>query len=151
MVLLDVNVLLGAQRKEDPVHASCLKLLALLEAKGVRCLIPMTVAASYLRISTNRKITSSAASLEESLAFLNELLSKPNFVLSGLDQQHWTRFTNLIQAVGATGNHVPDAQLAALAIEANATLISQDNDFARFSQLRWWRVDEALTKLQAAN
>jgi len=36
-----------------------------------------------------------------------------------------------------TGNLVPDAHLAALAIEHGLTLCSADGDFARFPGVRW--------------
>lgn len=36
-----------------------------------------------------------------------------------------------------TGNLIPDAQLAALAIEHGLTVISADTDFARFPGVRW--------------
>ena len=36
-----------------------------------------------------------------------------------------------------TGNLVPDAQLAALAIEHGLTVCSADTDFARFDEVRW--------------
>jgi uncharacterized protein len=35
------------------------------------------------------------------------------------------------------GNLVPDAHLAALAVEHGLTLCSTDGDFARFRSLRW--------------
>jgi predicted nucleic acid-binding protein len=36
-----------------------------------------------------------------------------------------------------TSRLVPDAHLAALAVEHGLTLCSTDGDFARFSDLRW--------------
>jgi len=39
--------------------------------------------------------------------------------------------------MGAAGNLVSDAHLAALAIEHGAELCSADTDFARFPRLRW--------------
>ena len=38
---------------------------------------------------------------------------------------------------GVHGNLVPDAHLAALAVEHGLTLYSTDGDFARFHGLRW--------------
>jgi predicted nucleic acid-binding protein len=38
---------------------------------------------------------------------------------------------------GVQGNLVPDAHLAALAIEHGLVLCSTDGDFARFPDLRW--------------
>jgi predicted nucleic acid-binding protein len=35
------------------------------------------------------------------------------------------------------GNLIPDAHLAALAIQHGLTVCSADTDFARFSEIRW--------------
>jgi predicted nucleic acid-binding protein len=43
----------------------------------------------------------------------------------------------LLGATGIQGNLVPDAHLAALAIEHGLLLCSTDGDFGRFSDLRW--------------
>jgi hypothetical protein len=40
-------------------------------------------------------------------------------------------------AVGQNANLIPDAHLAALAIEHGLRLCSTDGDFARFQGLRW--------------
>ena len=44
---------------------------------------------------------------------------------------------NLLALPGVHGNLVPDAHLAALAIEHGLTLCSTDGDFARFPGLNW--------------
>jgi predicted nucleic acid-binding protein len=41
------------------------------------------------------------------------------------------------------GNDVPDAFIAAYAVDNNATFLSDDLGFARFRQLRWQRPLEA--------
>lgn len=43
----------------------------------------------------------------------------------------------LIARVSPTANLIPDAQLAALAIDHGCGLASTDGDFARFPGLRW--------------
>ena len=43
----------------------------------------------------------------------------------------------LLALPGVHGNLVPDAHLAALALEHGLTLCSTDGDFARFSSLRY--------------
>lgn len=43
----------------------------------------------------------------------------------------------LIATHNVGGNLIPDAMLAALAIEHGVTLCSADTDFARFTELRW--------------
>ena len=51
--------------------------------------------------------------------------------------RHWSIFTRICRESGAIGNLVPDAYLAALAIEQGCELVSNDADFARFKGLRW--------------
>jgi uncharacterized protein len=51
--------------------------------------------------------------------------------------RHAAILRELLEPLGVGGNLVSDAHLAALAIEHGAELCSRDNDFARFSGLRW--------------
>jgi uncharacterized protein len=51
--------------------------------------------------------------------------------------RHAAVLRDLLRPLGAAGNLSSDAHLAALAIEHGATLCSCDNDFSRFSGLRW--------------
>jgi predicted nucleic acid-binding protein len=46
-------------------------------------------------------------------------------------------FATLVRESGATANVVPDALLAALALEHGLELFSVDTDFARFPSVRW--------------
>ncbi|MFW5894031.1 MAG: hypothetical protein ACOCUY_02745 [Verrucomicrobiota bacterium] len=43
----------------------------------------------------------------------------------------------MLSVSGISANLVPDAHLAALAVEHGLTLCSADGDFARFPDLRW--------------
>lgn len=51
--------------------------------------------------------------------------------------RHFDLLAHLLDDLGTAGSLVPDAHLAALAIEHNARLYSFDRDFRRFSGLRW--------------
>jgi hypothetical protein len=51
--------------------------------------------------------------------------------------RHWDIFMRLCRETDARGNLVPDAWLAALAIEAGCEFITSDRDYARFQTLRW--------------
>jgi predicted nucleic acid-binding protein len=51
--------------------------------------------------------------------------------------QHPTVFERLLDLPAATSRLVPDAHLAALAIEHGLTLCSTDGDFAKFPGLKW--------------
>ena len=52
-------------------------------------------------------------------------------------EQHWPLFQKMLKDGHAVGNLVPDAHLAALAVEHNCALQSTDTDFARFPGLKW--------------
>jgi len=64
-------------------------------------------------------------------------LSWENVWIPGPTKRHAEVLGQLLLVVGAHGNLVPDAHLAALAIEHGLTLCSTDGDFARFQGLRW--------------
>ena len=52
-------------------------------------------------------------------------------------EHHSDRVGELLALPGVQGKLVPDAHLAALAIEHGLTLCSSDGDFARFPGLKW--------------
>lgn len=52
-------------------------------------------------------------------------------------RRHWQIFTNLGDHSGVSGSLVPDAYLAALAIESGAEWITTDRGFARYQGLRF--------------
>jgi len=52
-------------------------------------------------------------------------------------ERHVDLLSAFLALPGVHGNLVPDADLAALAVEHGLTLCSTDGDFARFRGLRW--------------
>jgi uncharacterized protein len=52
-------------------------------------------------------------------------------------ERHAAVLGGLLTLPGVRGNLIPDAHLAALAIEHGLTLCSTDGDFARFPGLAW--------------
>ncbi len=54
-------------------------------------------------------------------------------------ERHWEIFSRLCRQTGVKGNLVPDAYLAALAIESGSEWITTDRDYVRFPGLRWRR------------
>jgi predicted nucleic acid-binding protein len=75
--------------------------------------------------------------LEDALRFADEVRSPANCVLITPGARHWDIFTRLCRAAEARGNLVPDAYLAALAIESGSDWITTDRDYSRFPGLRW--------------
>jgi len=75
--------------------------------------------------------------LDAALRFVEGLRAQPNAAVIAPGRRHWTIFSRLCREVAAKGNLVPDAYLAALAIESGSEWITTDRDFSRFPGLRW--------------
>jgi predicted nucleic acid-binding protein len=63
--------------------------------------------------------------------------AQPNAVVLSHGRRHWKIFMRLCREAEARGNLIPDAYLAALAIESSSEWITSDRDFTRFRELRW--------------
>lgn len=71
------------------------------------------------------------------MQFLADLTDHPNCVHVNPGDKHWDIFTRLARQANAKGNLIPDAYLAALAIESGSEWITCDHDYSRFPGLRW--------------
>jgi toxin-antitoxin system PIN domain toxin len=137
VILCDVNVLLQSYRADLPDHqlwrSWLQEQLNSHEAFGVSPL----VLSAFTRIVTNRRAFVEPDSVLTALAFCDSLIALPQTVIVTEGPRHWEIFTELCRKMGATANLVPDAYLAALAIEHGCEWVSADRDFARFRGLRW--------------
>lgn len=95
------------------------------------------VLSGFVRVVTHPRVFSPPAPVDRALAFAIALRSQPNAVAVAPGARHWEIFERLCLAVEAKGNLVPDAYLAALAIESGSEWITTDRDFSRFDGLRW--------------
>ena len=137
MQLIDVNVLVYAFRQDAPDHKMYAEWLRALvngrEAFGVSDL----VLSGFLRIVTHSRVFTPPTPVAPALAFAHAIRAVPQAMAVSPGPRHWDIFTQVCRESGAKGNLVPDAWLAALAIESGSELVTTDRDFARFSGLRW--------------
>lgn len=137
MLLPDVNVLIYAHRPESPRHDQHRAWL-LSAANGTRPLgVSELVLSSFLRLVTHHRIYQEPTPVEQALQFCTSLLGAPAATDIRPGPRHWSLFTDLVDAGQARGNLVPDAYLAALALEHGATLITTDRGFSRWPGLSW--------------
>jgi hypothetical protein len=92
---------------------------------------------AYLRISTHPKIFKSPLEPAEAEKNIASLLRLPQVGLLSEDDRFWQTYQHVASEVTIRGNLVPDAYLAALAIEHGLPLCSTDGDFAKFPGLAW--------------
>jgi toxin-antitoxin system PIN domain toxin len=137
MPLLDANVLIGAHRLGSPRHKEYARFIESLATSAGTYSIPSIVRSGFLRIVTNYRIFPVPTPLDRALEFLDSLLERENHMETEPGERHWRLFVGLCQKIEAKGNDIPDAYLAALALEKGAELITADRGFARFPGLRW--------------
>jgi toxin-antitoxin system PIN domain toxin len=137
MILIDVNVLVYAKRQDSPDHAKFRTWLEETLQSDSIVGVSDVVLSGVVRILTHPRIFREPTRVDESLEYVNRLREHPGCVLVLPGERHWDIFTRLCRAVGAKGNLVSDAFLAALAIESGAEWITADRDYARFRGLRW--------------
>ncbi|HRI57625.1 MAG TPA: type II toxin-antitoxin system VapC family toxin [Anaerolineae bacterium] len=137
MILFDVNVLVYAHREDAPNHVAYRDWLtdgiASDEAYGIADI----VLSGFLRVVTHPRIFSPPSTLDQALAFVHDIRDQPNCVVIQAGSRHWDIFERLCRAAEAKGNLIPDAYLAALAIESGSTWITTDRDYSRFTGLTW--------------
>ncbi|PKB73756.1 MAG: VapC toxin family PIN domain ribonuclease [SAR202 cluster bacterium Io17-Chloro-G7] len=134
---LDVNVLVYAFRDDSPNYRAYGLWLEVLilgdEAYG----IPDIVLSGFLRIVTHPGIFNPPSEIGPAIEFANQVRNQPDCVQIFQGPRHWAIFTRLCQQINAKGNLVPDAYLAALAIESGSVWVTSDWDYSRFPGLKW--------------
>ena len=137
MKLIDVNVLVYAHRRDAPRHLSYLawlhRLLNGSEPFGTADL----VLSGFLRVVTHPRIFDPPTEPELALRFVQTIRESAGHVVIAPGPGHWPIFTRLVEESGSRGNLIPDAFLAAIAIEAGCTWITTDRDYTRFNGLDW--------------
>lgn len=137
MKLLDVNVVLAAHRDDHPHFAVARPWLERLVAGAEGFAVPDLVAGAFLRLATNRRIFVAPTPPADAFAYLRALRGHPRHVALAPGPRHLELLEQQCARADAAGDLVGDAQLAALAIEHAAEVVSFDRDFARFDQIRW--------------
>lgn len=137
MILVDVNVLVAAHRPENPDHDRLRSWLESELASERTYGMSELVLSGFLRVVTHPQIFREPTPVPIALDFVEAVRDRPNCAVVKPGSRHWGIFTRLYRETGARGNLVPDAYLAALAIESGSDWITLDRGFARFPDLRW--------------
>ena len=137
MVLLDVNVLVYAHRADAPNHPAYRRWLEDVVNSDLAYGMTDIVLSGFLRVVTHPRVFDPPSDIGVALAFANQVRNQLNCMLITPGPRHWTIFARLCEQAGAKGNLIPDAYLAALAIESGCEWITTDRDFSRFPDLKW--------------
>lgn len=135
MRCVDVNVIVSALRVDAPHHARALAWLEAAQRESEPTVILAEVAASSVRILTDRRIWAQPSGAADVVDALADLAAAPPIRLVDAPSGRWDRFTHLVVSMGLSGSDVPDALLAAAAQELGAVLVTFDRGFARFKEI----------------
>ena len=138
MILVDVNVLVYASIRHFAQHERCRDWLEARLSDGLPVGMPWHSVLGFMRIVTRPRVLTRPLASETVWGLVKSWLDLDCVFIPQLTERHGAVFGGLISGGKVSGNLIPDAHLAALAIEHGLTLCSTDGDFARFEGLRWF-------------
>ena len=137
MILPDVNVLVHAHREDAVDHEKYRSWLEAAIGSDAAYGLSDLVLSGFVRVVTHPRVFREPSGLAEALEFCERLRGQRNRVPISAGPGHWPIFARLCRDAGARGNLIPDAFLAAMAIEHGCEWVTTDRDFARFEGLSW--------------
>ena len=137
MILVDVNLLVYAWDRRAPSHASAVQWLDKKLSDSARVGLPWECLLGFMRVVTNPRIYERPATVNRAWTQVEDWLSARNTWIPLPGNRHQEILRSLLIRLGGGAKLIPDAHLAALAIEHGLELHSTDGDFARFEGLRW--------------
>lgn len=142
MLIPDVNVIVAAFRPDHPHHQPALEFLEAARTGSETLGLSDFALASTVRLLTSARVFVNPDTTSAVLQFTDSLLQPPaQLVQPG--STHWQRFHDLCASMSLRANTIPDAYLAAIALEQAATLVTFDRGFVRYSGLRWRLLEAA--------
>lgn len=135
MILVDANLLIYASSPESAQHPIAKEWLDDRLNGSARVGLPWPSLLAFMRIVANPRLFE-GASLSHARSQVRSWLELGNTWIPAPTDAHAGILEELLEN---ESSHllVPDAHLAALALEHGLVLCSSDGDFARFPQLRW--------------
>ncbi len=98
--------------------------------------IPVFVLGEFVRVVTHPTLFEYPSTLEDALAALDGILGSQGARLLTPGTRYWSILQEVVIDAHASGNHMFDAQIAAVCLEHGATtILTEDRDFHRFRRL----------------
>ncbi|MCB0953139.1 MAG: type II toxin-antitoxin system VapC family toxin [Microthrixaceae bacterium] len=137
MKLVDANVLLYAVNSSAPQHERSRGWLDRSLSGGDTVGFAWMALLAFVRVSTKHEFFEKPLSVDEAMNQVESWITSASAVVLEPTTQHLTIVRSLLAPLGAGGDLVNDAHLAALSIEHRCTVMSFDHDFGRFAGVDW--------------
>ncbi len=138
MILIDANLLIYASDSSLSQHERTRSWLDEQLSGTVPVGLPWQCLLAYLRITTNPRSISRPQKMSDAWTQVQDWLACEPAWTPEPSEHHRKTMRELCESASVFGDLVPDAHLAALALDHGLTLCSADKDFARFPTLRWF-------------
>jgi toxin-antitoxin system PIN domain toxin len=138
MRLVDANLLLYAHVTVFPCHPAARSWLDDMLNGSAPFGLPWASLLAFVRLVTNPRVFEHPEPVADAWQQVEEWLDCPAAWIPLPTAKHREILGGLLAGTSSVkANLIPDAHLAALALEHGLLLCSTDGDFARFRQLRW--------------
>ncbi len=137
MILPDVNLLIYAHDEASPYHRRAHAWWEGALNREVPVAIAWAVVLGFVRLVTHPAVLAEPLTPETALDFIDTWLTRDHVQVIDPGPRHLEILHRLFAATGVAASLTTDTHLAALAIEHQCELHSNDADFARFPGLRW--------------
>ena len=137
MIVPDLNLLVYAYNDGAPDHAGARTWWEGLVNGNQRIGIPWAVITGFVRLMTHPKVLTRPLGPAIALDLVEEWFRYPHIAPMNPGAIHLVHFRQCLEAAGVGANLVTDAHVAALAMEYQGEVHSNDTDFGRFPGLRW--------------
>jgi hypothetical protein len=137
VIVPDINLLVYAYNTDAPDHQRARVWWEAVLSSSRPVGLPWATMLGYLRLMTNRRVVIEPFSPSEAIGHVRSWLERPQASVLVPGPRHLDLLDDLMAAGKATGELTTDVHLAALTIEHQAELCSNDANFARFPGLRW--------------
>ena len=137
MILVDANLLVYAHVDSFPQHVAAREWLDERINGTAPVGLPWPSLLVFVRLVSNPRIFDRASSVLMAWQQVESWLATGSAWIPLPTERHREILAPLMKSAEGRANLVPDAHVAALAIEHGLVLCSTDGDFARFDGLEW--------------
>jgi uncharacterized protein len=137
VIVPDINLLIYAHNSDAPFHSTARAWWETLLNDGKDVRLPWAVVFGFVRLVTHPRVLVSPLSADRAVEIAEGWLTRPRVDILEPGPRHLAIARKLFVETGVGANLTTDTHLAALAIEHQCEIHSNDSDFGRFPGLRW--------------